>query len=69
MAYAHTKVKPCYCPAYLDKNGKPFPHRLDSGKCAALYNSGSNETYEDYRKEIVRDFDRTEAKSINRGIF
>ena len=29
----------------------------------------NNETYEDYRKEIVRDFDRTEAKSINRGIF
>ena len=59
MAYAHIKVKPCNCPAYA------FPHRLDSGKCAALYNSGSDETYQDYRKEIVRDFDRTEANAIN----
>ena len=59
MAYAHTKVKPCNCPAYA------FPHRLDSGECKALYNSGSDATYEDYRKDIVRDFDRTEARAIN----
>ena len=59
MAYAHTKVKPCNCPAYK------HPHRLDGGECKALYNSGSNETYQDYRKEIVRDFDRVEASAIN----
>ena len=59
MAYAHTKVKPCYCPAYK------WPHRLDGGECKALYNGGSDATYQDYRKEIVRDFDRVEAQAIN----
>ena len=59
MAYANTKVKPCNCPAYA------WPHRLDGGACKNLYNSGSDKTYEDYRKDIVRDFDKTEAKAIN----
>jgi len=56
------KVKPCRCPAY------PFPHRLDSAKCKELYDSGSEKTYENYKVEAVRDFDRTESRAINRGI-
>lgn len=32
----------CNCPAY------PFVHRLDSGKCKTLYDSGSELTYETY---------------------
>lgn len=51
--------KTCNCPAYK------FPHRLDGGKCAELYNSGSDETYEDNKAELLRDFDRTEARAIN----
>ena len=57
MAYAHTKVKPCNCPAYS------WPHRLDGGACKALYNS--DVLTEDYRAGIVRDFDKTEARAIN----
>lgn len=37
--------KICTCEAYLGKSGKPFPHRLDSGKCKELYNSGNDDTY------------------------
>ena len=55
------KAKPCRCAAYN------FPHRLDSKACKELYDSGSDATYEDYRVEAVRDFDRTEARAINRG--
>ena len=51
--------KVCNCPAYS------WPHRLDSGECKILYDSGSKLTYEDYSKEIVRDFDRAEASAIN----
>jgi hypothetical protein len=51
--------KVCNCPAY------PFVHRLDSGKCKELYNNTPPE--EDYRVQIVRDFDRIESRSINRS--
>ena len=57
MAYAHTKVKPCNCPAYA------FPHRLESKACRELYNA--EVLSEDYRNSMMRDFDRTEAKAIN----
>jgi hypothetical protein len=49
----------CRCPAYK------FPHRLDSLKCKELYDSGSEETYTDNNAELLRDFDRTEARAIN----
>lgn len=59
--YLSKRGKPvCSCPAY------PFVHRLDSGKCKELYDSGSDETYENYKAEIVRDFDREEARAINK---
>lgn len=66
MAQFKRKQINCNCPAY------PFVHRLDSGKCAALYNSGSDDTYmtrQQWEYEMLRDFDRTEAQAINKGVF
>lgn len=57
-----TKTKVCNCSAYN------FPHRLDSGKCRELYNSNSDESYREFNKNMLRDFNRTEAHSINRAL-
>jgi len=50
-------VKMCTCSAYR------WPHKLDEGLCKDLYNATDGEA--DYRVEIMRDFDRTEAQAIN----
>ena len=49
----------CNCPA------RTYPHRLDEKLCRALYNSGSDETYREFKAGMLRDFDRENAKSIN----
>ena len=59
MRKVKPKPKPCTCPAYK------FPHRLDSAKCKELYDGGSAETYENYKAELLRDFEREEARAIN----
>ena len=51
------KKEVCNCEAYS------FPHRLDSKACRELYNNNTIE--EDYRVQIMKDFDRTEAQAIN----
>ena len=61
-----TKAKPCYCAAYIDKNGKPWPHRIDSGKCRDFYNN--SDISADYKAGMLRDFEKNEALSYNKEL-
>ena len=52
----------CRCPA------RDFPHRLDELKCKELYDSGSDETYQEIQRKELALFDRTEARAINASL-
>lgn len=49
----------CGCSAY------GFPHRTGGGQCPG---KSSEKSIYDINREILRDFDRTEAQIINRGM-
>lgn len=52
----------CNCPA------RTHPHRLDEPLCKALYNSGSDESYREFKAGMAREFDRSEAVAQNRAL-